>query len=551
MRGRIFIVLCLLCSVVAAQDLVYLENCETLSFDVERLPDAQILRGDVRFRHDSALMFCDSAYFYDKANSLDAFGHVRMIQGDTLLGFADRMYYDGNSKFVRFREHVKLIHKGDELTTDSLDYNRKEELAYYLTGGTLKDSLNTLTSIWGQYNTTTSQARFQHDVELVNPNFVLTSDTLEYNTDSKVADIVGPTKIVYDQETTIESTEGWYNTETHLSMLLKRSVITHTDGMMMTGDTIFYDKAQGYGQVLGAMVMRDSSNMMTLTGDYGEMYEEGHRGYATKRALMIDWSDSLNYAYMHADTLFTEEVTTDTTFRQVRAFYGVRLYRNDVQSVCDSLVYNGHDSIITLYHEPRCWNENNQMSADTIRIYIVNGTVDHIIGIGSALAVKRETAEYFDQMAGKEMYCHVIDGEMRQVDVNGNAETIFYPKEESSDSTAAPEYIGMNRTMSSYVKIFIEEQQIHHVLFTTETTGVLYPMDQIPETEKRLSGFFWAEQERPMSPMAVLQPTRRLERPTTAIKSAVDNVEEDEATIERRRSRREKAKNRNVVKSEK
>lgn len=551
MRGRVFIVLCLLCSVVAAQDLVYLENCETLSFDVDRLPDAQILRGDVRFRHDSALMFCDSAYFYDKANSLDAFGHVRMIQGDTLSGFADRMYYDGNSKFVRFREHVKLIHKGDELTTDSLDYNRKEELAYYLTGGTLKDSLNTLTSIRGQYNTTTSQARFQQDVELVNPNFVLTADTLDYNTDSKVADIVGPTNIVYDQETTIESTSGWYNTETQLSMLLKRSVITHIDGMMMTGDTIFYNKALGYGQVLGSMVMRDSSNMMTLTGDYGEMYEEGHRGYATKRALMIDWSDSLNYAYMHADTLFTEEVTLDTTFRQVRAHYGVRLYRNDVQSVCDSLVYNGRDSIITLYHEPRCWNENNQMSADTIRIYIANGTVDHIIGVGSALAVKQETEEYFDQMAGKEMYCHVIDGEMRQVDVNGNAETIFYPKEESSDSTAAPEYIGMNRTMSSYVKIFIEEQQIHHVLFTTETTGVLYPMDQIPEEEKRLSGFFWAEQERPIAPMDVLQPTRRLERPTTAIKSAVDNVEEDEATMEKRRSRKEKAKNRNVVKSEK
>ena len=95
-----------------------------------------------------------------------------------------------------------------------------------------------------------------------------------------------------------------------------------------------------------------------------------------------------------------------------------------------------------------------------------------------------------------------------------------------------------------------EDPRFHRVLFTTETTGVLYPMDQIPETEKRLSGFFWAEQERPMSPMDVLQPTRRLERPTTAIKSAVDNVEEDEATIERRRSRREKAKNRNVVKSE-
>lgn len=547
--GLIFLAVCTL-QAQEKKDMVYLEHCETLSFDQQRIPDAQILKGDVRFRHDSALMFCDSAYFYDKANSLDAFGHVRMIQGDTLAGYADRMYYDGNTKIVRFREHVRMTHKEDELTTDSLNYDRQRSIAYYFTGGTLRDTLNTLTSVFGQYNTTTSQAQFRNTVELNNKQFVLTSDTLDYNTDTKIADIVGPTMIVYDSTTTIESTMGWYNTSTEQSMLLQRSSIIHSDGMFMTGDTIYYDKKIGFGQVLSRMEMRDSTNKMTLRGDYGQMYEEGHRGYATRNALMIDWADSANYAYIHADTLFTEMVGQEddsSSYRRVRAFFGVRLYRNDVQAVCDSLVYTGNDSIISLYTEPRCWNEHNQLSADTIRIYIAAGTVDHIIGIGSALAVKQESNEIFDQMAGKEIYAYVVDGEMRQVDVSGNAETIFYPKEESSDSLAEPEYIGMNRTMSSYVKIFIAEQKINRVLFTTESTGILYPMDQIPKDESQLSGFFWAEQERPKYPLDVMNPTQRLARPSTAIKSAISNIEEDEATQAKRKSRSERAKNRNKL----
>ena len=104
--------------------LVFLEHSETLSFDEKRLPDVQILKGDVRFRHDSALMFCDSAYFFEKQNSLHAFGHVHLLQGDSIEGFGDVLYYNGNTKMARFRKRVKLIHNDattlSEIRTPSL-----------------------------------------------------------------------------------------------------------------------------------------------------------------------------------------------------------------------------------------------------------------------------------------------------------------------------------------------------------------------------------------------------------------------------------------------
>ena len=200
------------------QTMIYLERSETLAFDQERIADAQILRGDVCFRHDEALMYCDSAYFYENTNSLDAFGHVRFVQGDTLMGFGDKLFYDGNTKIARLRKHVKLIHgQANEnptiLTTDSLNYDRAAEVAYYFSGGTVKDSLNTLRSVRGNYRPKTKQAVFSKNVQLTNPKFVLTSDTLLYNTETKIADLISPTDIIYDKETDITTSRGWYNTE--------------------------------------------------------------------------------------------------------------------------------------------------------------------------------------------------------------------------------------------------------------------------------------------------------------------------------------------------
>lgn len=554
-KGFFILMLCFVALGAAAQDstktsLVYLEHSQTLSFDEQRLPDAQILRGDVRFRHDSVIMYCDSAYFFEKENSLHAFGHVHMVQGDTLEGFGDVLFYNGNTKLARLRRHVRLIHQKTTLTTDSLNYDRKKNIAYYFSGGMIEDSLNTLTSRWGQYTPDNHQAIFRDEVKLVNPKFVLTADTLGYNTETYQSDIVGPTTILYDEETTILSTNGWYNTQTELSMLLDRSRIIHVDGITLTGDTIYYDKANGYGRSLGNIESTDSTNHMTLYGNVSEVWEDGGRGYVTDSAMLLDWSDSTAFTYMHADTLWTEEISypiftlkmrdsllvdsvmvaqnpdtiwRDTTYQQLRAFWHVRVFRDDIQAVCDSARYHGRDSLLTLFGMPICWNEDNQMSADQIDVYFKNETVDYMHGVGNALAVKREGFSEFNQLAGKEMLAYVKDGDVYLVDVKGNAETIFYPREDDGS------YVGVNRTQSSFVKMYMQNRQIDHVVFTTATTGVMIPIDQALPEETKLSGFFWAEAERPLRPADIFLYPSRTERPSAvAISASADDEEEEE-----------------------
>ena len=357
----------------------------------------------------------------------------------------------------------------------------------------------------GNYRPNTKQAIFSKEVQLTNPNFVLTSDTLLYNTETKIADIISPTEIIYEEETDIHTSRGWYNTQTEHSMLLDRSVVHHIDGRMMTGDTIYYDKQIGFGEVLGDMLMSDSTQKATLTGQYGQMWEENSRGYATDSALMVDWSDSAHLAYIHADTLFTEELhyedsaRMDSTYRRVRAYFGVRVYRDDMQMTCDSMVYLTSDSTMHLYRDPVSWSDNQQISADSIVAFIVNGSIEHAVGNGNALCVMQDTLEYFNQMSGKIVTVYLKDGEMTHIDTDGNALTVYYAKENDGSM------VGVNTTASSFIRMYIVDQKMHHMRFTKETIGVLYPIDQVPAGSDRLANFFWAEDKRPKDPMDVFR----------------------------------------------
>jgi len=552
----ILIVNCQL-SIVNCQTLVYLEHAETLSFDDETYAGAQLLKGNVRFRHEDAFMYCDSAYFYEEQNSLDAFGNVRFVQGDTLFGYSDRLFYNGDTKFARMRENVKLIDKSTVLETDSLNFDRVADVAWYWTGGQISDSLNVLTSHWGQYQSKLSQALFKTDVHLINDRFVMDADTLKYNTKTHVADILGPTTILYEEETTITTTLGWYNTNNEKSMLLNRSFIEHTDGKTMIGDTIFYDKKSGFGQAFHNMELTDSTQHVTLYGHYGEMYEKkdsvGSRGFATDSALMVDWSDSAAFTYMHADTLFMDEILytdtigletdsispilLDTSYRQIRAYHGARVYREDMQAVADSAVYNSRDSIMSLFGKPVCWSDNQQIAADHIDIYMKNDSVDYAHGVGNCIAIQQQTPKYFNQMAGKEMYAYIREGELRQVDVTGNAETVFFPQDEKSG-----DWLGVNKTQSSFVKLFIKEQKIDHVVFTTATTGTMYPIDHLSEAETHLSQFFWADNVRPRDPNDVFRnPDVEDETSITRPLDELRTIDENEAGQKENKSNRKNA----------
>ena len=472
-----------------AKSKVYLLHSDVLKKNKDN-PNAQILVGDVVFRHDSIYMYCDSACFYEKTNSLEAFDNVKMVQGDTLFLYGDHLFYDGNTQMAQVRNNVRMENRTITLTTDSLNYDRVANLGYFFDGGTLMDEQNVLTSDWGEYSPATKISVFNYEVKLVNPQFTLTSDTLRYNTDTKIASIVGPSDIDSD-ENHIYSELGFYYTQQGQAELLDRSVLTN-NGKRMTGDSLFYDRNRGIGEAFRNVELVDTINKNMLTGDYCFYNQLTGYAFATDRAVATDFSqgDSL---FIHADTLqlYTFHIDTDSVYREARAYHKVRFYRSDVQGVCDSLVFSSKDSCLTLYRDPILWNGKQQLLGEEIMIYMNDSTIDRAHIQNQALSVERLDSINYNQVSGKDMKAYFEGGEMKQVDVIGSVRLVYYPMEK--DSTL----LGMNSSETSQLSMFLENRKLKKMTMSPKSNGILYPMTQIPPEKMKLDNFAWFDYVRP------------------------------------------------------
>ena len=472
---------------------VYLIHSDELFFEKWRNNDAQVLRGNVQFEHDGALLYCDSANFFESSNSFEAFGNVRMYQGDTLSLTSDYGYYDGNEQLMQALQNVVLKHNGTTLYTDSLYFDRIWNMGYFMEGGKMVDKTTTLVSDWGEYHTDTKMAIFYYDVVMRDKDFLLTTDSLYYNTERKQAHIVGPSDI-HSGTSHIYSELGYYNTDSEQGQLLNRSVIDN-EGKKLTGDSIWYDGQTGVSEAFVDVVYNDTVNKNMLTGHYG--YYDDMTGYAmcTDSAVTIDYSqrDSL---FMHADTfkVFTFNKETDSVYRVIHAYNKVRAYRIDMQAVCDSLVYVQKDSCMTLYKDPIVWNNGQQLLGEQIKVYTRDSVIDRAHVINQAFSIENlYQKNMYNQVSSKEMFAFFEDGNIREGRAVDNVLVVYYPIDESDSS-----YIGMVTMETSEMRMFLKGQKLERI-WTPKSDGVVYPMTQIPPSKRYLDGFAWFDYIRPLS----------------------------------------------------
>lgn len=482
--------------------------------------DAEILTGNVIFFHEGALMYCDSAYLYQQTNSFEAFGNVRMEQGDTIFVYGDYLHYDGNTRLARLRNNIRMEDRTTTLFTDSLDYDRMANIGYYFDGGMLVDEENELTSFWGQYSPDTKQALFSDSVKLVNEDYIIYSDTFKYNTESKYADILGPSRIVSDSGY-VHTSKGWYNTVTEDSRLLDRSEVYSNDGTkVLIGDTILYNRKTGEGEVFGNMFLEDKEQKAILQGNYGFYNEKTEYGMATDSAFAIDYSQKESM-YLHGDTLV---MITDSVHRDIKAYYEVRFFRADIQGICDSLHYSSRDSMVYMLGYPVVWNKNNQISGNQIDVYLNDSTIEKAIVKDNALAIQdRRERQQYNQLSGRDMTAFFRNGDLYHVLVEGNAESLYYLVEE--DSTI----IGLNKTESAYLSMDIENEQIKRIKLWSSTTAVTTPLPLLKPEDSRLKGFFWVDYLRPTGPNDIFRSNER--RSSEAVEQRQRRFQREDITL--------------------
>lgn len=475
---------------------VHLLHADCLYFDERLHRTAQILVGHVQFSHDGVLLFCDSALYYESTNSFDAFGHVRMNQGDTLMLNSEVLYYNGLDQLARARYDVELEHGTMTIYTDSLDFDRLYNLGYYFEGGRVLDHDNELTSDWGEYNPTTHEAVFNYNVRLVNPappakpETVLISDTLHYNTETAIAHIVGPSNIE-NGDNHIYSECGYYDTQKKHSHLLERSILTN-NGKRLVGDSVVWNDDVAIAEAYGDIIYTDEVNKNMFTGEY--CYYEDITGYvmATDSAVAIDYSQQ-DTMYAHADTfkVFTYNIDTDSTYRIVHAYYHMRAFRKDVQAVCDSMVYDTRDSILIMYRDPILWQAGQQQLGEEIRIFFNGEYIDSVQVLRQALSVEKIDSIHYNQVAGREMHTYFKDGEIYLSTSEGNVFVNYYPFDDDSIM------VELNHTETSLLKMYVKERKVDRI-WMPAATGVMYPIPLIPSNMYYLENFAWFDYIRPI-----------------------------------------------------
>lgn len=469
---------------------VFLEYADRLYMDQSVSPDYQVLAGNVRFRKGGMLMYCDSAYFYDKTNSLDAFGNIRMVQGDTLSASANLLYYDGNMEMARFRRNVVLRNREVTLRTDSLNYDLRANLGYFDHRGTINDSRNTLTSVYGEYSPSTKEAEFRDNVVLTNNDdgYKMYTNLLQYNTDTHIAHIVDQTTIVGDSAT-IYTTRGDYNTDHDSGWLYNRSLVKTRRGNTLTGDTLFYDRPGGEGEAFGEIIMTDSAKCVTLEGDYGYYNEAADSAYVIGRCRVMEYSKA-DTLFAHGDTI--RAYTAPDSSRVIIAYPHVRFWRVDIQGLCDSMSFTERDSMLMMYRHPIIWNEGRQVNGNLIAVHFNDSTADWARLPETGMMIEHVEAEFYDQLYGKEMFARFDGKKISTLDVNGNVQAIMLPQE--NDST----YNKLVTAESSFLHIdFVSNNEIERLKMWPEVTGTVFPLFMVKKGDIYLPQFKWYDDVRP------------------------------------------------------
>ncbi len=476
---------------------VHLLHADRLYFNERIHPTAQFLVGDVRFEHEGTLMWCDSALFYEATNSFDAFGNVRMRQGDTLSLTGDILYYDGLDQMARVRHRVVLRHRDTYLYADSLDYDRMYDLGYFFEGGRLVDKQNELTSDWGEYSPSTREATFNYNVRLVNPRpprdakSVLISDTLHYNSRTGVAHVLGPSNID-NGSNHIYTVDGYYNSNTEESYVLDRSILQN-GYKVMVGDSVCWNAKDSIGKAYGNVVYADTLNKNKFIGNYA-MYND-RLGYAeaADSAVLIDYSQQ-DTAYVHADSffLYTFHNNTDSVYRMLHAYHHVRAFRRDIQAVCDSLVYDGRDSCTTMYRDPIVWQEGQQLLGEQIKAWRNDSTLDSVYVINQALSVDCIDSTRYNQLACKEIHTY-FNGKNPYLIV---ADMNVYANNFTFDDDSL--LVGMNHIETSQLRIYLENRKIQRIVSPTTASGAMYNPLRIPFEVRYLENFAWFDYVRPL-----------------------------------------------------
>ncbi len=458
-------------------------------------PDAIIYTkdqyGQVYIVHEGVEMWCNQAFVYTKDNFVNAYGNVRLQQGDSITMRSTYAEYNGNTQFAFASGNVIFTNPDTTLKTDTLYFDRIKQQAFYRSGGTVQDTASTLTSRIGRYFANSKKYQFLSDVVIKNPKYTVHSPQLDFYSETGGAYLYGESTIVSDAST-IYCERGYYNTRANTGYFVKNSRIEYNNRTLY-GDSIYFDRTQKFASATNNIKVIDTLNKSIIKGHYAEVYRAKDSVFITKRAVAISIKDG-DSIYVHADTL---QVTGKPENRIIKGFYQARMFKKGLpgeeptSGKCDSIYVNQKTGITKLLRKPVLWSGLNQITGDTIHILSNKQTekLDTLKVFNNAFLVQKDSAGY-NQVKGEKLIGLFTNNQLDTVNIIKNTQVIFYTRNDKQ------ELVGINHTVCSEIEMYLDNQQITGIRFLKKVTGKLYPESKFPENVRLLPGFQWRGEER-------------------------------------------------------
>jgi lipopolysaccharide export system protein LptA len=465
---------------------IIVENADHFDIDELEVPDAVLLTGNVRVNHDGVIMTCNKAYFFKKENYIKAFGDVQMVQGDTLFLNSKYAEYSGNAKQA-FATGNPIMRSPDmTLATDTINFDRNIQQAYYNSFGRIVNKENTLTSNSGRYFATQKKFQFLTSVTITNPKTTIKSNHLDYYSNSGHAYLFGPST-VKSKEDFIYTEKGFYDTKKNVAHFLQKSYIKYND-RLIEGDSLYYDRTKEFASATNNVKITDTINKGIVKGHYAEMYKLKDSMFVTKKAVAINLVEK-DSVYIHGKKLM---ITGKPENRIIRAFNNARFYKTDMSGKCDSIHSSTKSGLTQLIGKPVIWNGKNQLTGDVIHLIGNKQTekLDSLKVLNNAFIISKDSVGTgYNQVKGLNLYGKFKDNKLYEADVIKNTEIIYFMRNDDD------ELIGINKSVSSRINLLLEDNKIDAITQYEKPDGDLYPEKDLPENTRKLRGFVWRESE--------------------------------------------------------
>lgn len=594
--------------------------------------------GPARFLHNDTYLLCDTAYWNVETEIIDAWGHVSILQEETVLT-SDKLTYLVKEDLAQFRGSVVQLTDKDHntLRTRHLDYNTKDSVAVFMNGGAMRDKDGQIIeSRRGTYDSKNKTFTFVENVNMFTDSIFVKTSNLVYESDLSLATFGAGTN-AWKEENMLSSEKGWYDSAKEL-FLFSDTVHVMSEEQEGWCDSLFFNKLTSDVEMLGnaqvsdttrnvyALAGRieymDSLSKVTLTrspavisrmdeengavdtvylgaqklvymtrpkfevdsmtvvlaeqrleamnvdpvGEYRKKAAEAaakameqavendpnlaakkaaaekkaaeaaaRKAATEKKAQAKQTSDTLSRpdslkttdSLMVSDSLHVMDSMTvvepakdSTKIGFLEAIKDVRIYKKDMQIVCDSLLYSDLDSLARMFKEPMIWQEGvRQYSADSVSVLVRDGAMDKASLMSEAFIVIEEDSTHYNQIKGMEMLAFFDDkGGLERFDVLGGASALFYIEENGA-------YATVNKTDSKMLSATFADGELQRIHYYDQPKNDGYPKVQLSDDERKLKGYNWQPQRRPVDRTAVtslsLRPSQRMsykERPRAEFK---------------------------------